>query len=532
MIHPENRAKQYWNALILIFTVYFAVEVPLRLTLGYHPEGWFFIFDMFVLGCFLVDVILNFFTATYINGVLVTNRKQVAIFYLKGWFIVDIMAAIPFDLFLVGSFSALTDSARVIRLVRLARLARIAQFMRKLAQADIINISILRMMFLTFWVVMIAHWAACGWIALGGGNIPEADQNDVARLYIRSLYWATTTITTIGYGDITPATNIQTIFTMFFQLMGAAMYGYVIGNIASLIANLDVARAQYLEKLEKIGTFMKFKKIPVEMQHDIRSYYTYLWDTRRGYDEAQVLADLPRPLVEKVSMYLLQTMIEKVPIFTGASPDLIRQIVVALKPEVYTPGDFVFRKGDIGNTMFFIARGGVQVVGDDGTTVFATLKEGNFFGEIALIMSSPRTASIRAMEFCDLYTLDKDTFNEIVSNYPKFAEHILELARERQTEVGKREDPNAIQYARPAQIRKIVAKAQNGAVLLTWEPMDHAAVYQVIRRDSGKWRLLNGFIQSAGFIDDHPQEGAGSYRIRAANQAGTGDWSDPIEVAL
>lgn len=541
MIHPESKFKQIWNGIILLFTIYFAIEVPARIALGYHLQGVMLVVDLCVTACLLADVVLNFFTGEYIKGQLSMDRKAVAWNYLKGWFWIDFLAAIPLDLILVGPLATLTDTARIIRLLRFARMARIAQFMRQLAQADIINISVLRMIFLTFWVVMVAHWAACVWIVLGSGNLfdneaginPDNKIPDMFRHYVRSLYWATTTITTIGYGDLTPKDTKQTLYTMLMQLLGAGLYGYVIGNIASLIANMDVARAQYLEKIERIGTFMKFKKIPPEMQQEIRNYYSYLWDTRRGYDEKAVLAELPRPLIEKVSLYLLQQMIEKVPIFQGASPDLIRQIVVSLKPEVYTPGDYVFRRGDLGHTMYFIARGQVQVVSDDGATVYATLKEGNFFGEIALLMSMPRTASVRATDFTDLYSLDKDVFAGIVAHYPVFSDHIVALAEQRAREIGKRTDTASPQdkrsASRPPRVEALQAVSENGSVRLSWKAAERAVVYQVIRKTGGRWKILNGFVESTSLVDDLP-EGDGLYRVRAANERGTGDWSDTADA--
>jgi len=60
-----------------------------------------------------------------------------------------------------------------------------------------------------------------------------------------------------------------------------------------------------------------------------------------------------------------------------------------------------------------------------------TLTDGEFFGELALLFSQPRTASIRAVNYCDLYTLDKDTFDRVLMQYPEFASHMREVADER-----------------------------------------------------------------------------------------------------
>ena len=81
------------------------------------------------------------------------------------------------------------------------------------------------------------------------------------------------------------------------------MYGLVIGNIANLIANIDVAKTQYKEKMDRINAFLKYRSIPPRLQQKINDYYDYLWESRRGYDESSVLGDLPGPLKVSVSLF-------------------------------------------------------------------------------------------------------------------------------------------------------------------------------------------------------------------------------------
>ena len=295
-------------------------------------EGALFFIDSFIMATFAIDMILNFFFPVLVNGQLVTSRKGIALHYLKGWFLIDFLAIFPLTMILGPGWEW-------AKLLRLLRLAHIASFMQKIAKANIINASFLRMFILAFWVTLFAHCATCGWVALGAGNIGPEWQAEKYLLYLRSFYWAVTTIATIGYGDVTPITPPQTLFTILIEIMGAGFYGYVIAIFAGLISNLDAARKKFTEQIDEINTFMRFRKIPLNLQNQIRGYYDYLWESRRGHNEAHVLADLPPSLKLKVSIFTNQAMLEKVPIFEGAGEALVKELVLHLKPIILTPSD-------------------------------------------------------------------------------------------------------------------------------------------------------------------------------------------------
>ena len=125
-----------------------------------------------------------------------------------------------------------------------------------------------------------------------------------------------------------------------------------------------------------------------------------------------------------------RSVIAQVPLFSACDAIFQHNIAMALKPEVYAPGDLIVRKGDIGREMYFLVNGEVDVLDRDGTAI-ATLGPGSFFGEISLLLSEPRTASVRAREYCDLFVLDKRDFNRVLRDHPEFARSILEASQAR-----------------------------------------------------------------------------------------------------
>jgi glucose-6-phosphate 1-dehydrogenase len=123
-------------------------------------------------------------------------------------------------------------------------------------------------------------------------------------------------------------------------------------------------------------------------------------------------------------------ILSRVPLFHEGDALLLNQVMLALEPRTATPGTVLVRKREVGDAMYMICRGEVEVV-DDAGKVLATLREGNCFGELALLFSEPRTATVRAKTECDLFTLGRTDFLRILRDHPQFANTIIAIAKER-----------------------------------------------------------------------------------------------------
>ncbi len=521
LIHPDSGFVIYWGLFVISAAVFAAIEIPLILVFNYK-EGLLLIgINWFVTLIFIIDVFINFNMAVYTKGVMITDRRFIAKRYLKSWFIVDLIAAFPFS-FLRMCFSL----SKMFRLIRIIKSIRMFDLVHKINRSRI-NPAILRLFFLIFWVLLLAHLIACGWIAINGLN-PEIDH---ITQYIRAYYWTITTLTTIGYGDITPDGNLQTVFVIFIELIGAGIYGLIIGNIANLVANIDVAKTQFKKKMETINTFLKYRDIPDQIQKKVNQYYNYLWETRGGHNDAQILHDFPLSLKTDISLFLNKDIIEKVPLFEGTSKEFINEIILNLTPVVFTPNDNIVTAGEVGNDMFFISKGSVDVLSKNEKHLYATLSVGQFFGEMALLLKTPRTATIKAKEFCDLYQLDKYTFERILAHYPEFRENIRKLAKERKKEldlVKSDSKINAIDTYESRGIRRFEIKIEDQKVHLAWEPNHNAEGYDLIKKYkiSEKWVYLKkGFIKHE-YVDNEIKIGARHfYKVRAVFESEIGPWT-------
>jgi glucose-6-phosphate 1-dehydrogenase len=150
----------------------------------------------------------------------------------------------------------------------------------------------------------------------------------------------------------------------------------------------------------------------------------------RGSWGPKVAADLIERDGRRWFELITDENLKRVELFKDADPLLLSQTIMALRPRMVGAGEQIIKKGDIGREMYLIARGEVEVVDDFGA-VLKTLKDGDFFGEIGILMSKPRTASVRAKSTCDLFVLDKADFSRILRDHAQFANHVLEVAKQR-----------------------------------------------------------------------------------------------------
>ena len=419
----DSKYLENWHGFLMFLTIIAGIEIPLRMVFDIQGERWIRI-DFFLSLFFILDFIIILISLDY----SIENSQNSFRNYLRTWFTIDLLAAIPFHLIIGIYFDTQGLKAlRLIRLTRMLKLAKIVPLIRRLEILKSLNPSLVRMILFFFLLLFVAHWMACGWIALSDTK----DILDPFSIYIRAVYWVITTMTTVGYGDITPNTNSQIIYAIIVMIIGVATYGYVIANLSSYFGNIDTARSEFTRKMAILNAFLVYREIPTELEMRIRSYYNYIWDNRMDHSEDEVINELPDSLKLDIKLYLRQPLISKVPMFQLATPEFRNEIVHYLNIHVYMPGDIIVRKDEPGDSMFFVSRGKVEIL-DDRDDTFAMLEEGSFFGETSLLRERPRNATVRAISFCNVYSLSKEIFDRMLLKYPKFKADLEKISNERE----------------------------------------------------------------------------------------------------
>jgi hypothetical protein len=235
MINPEgtfNIVRENFMQLCILYTMTLGIFKNAFIEDQYYIF-WDMIDDFFITLFFILDMILNFFTPYYTKDLkLEINCGKVSKNYLKGWFWLDLVSIIPFDLIFAwagiaaSSISTLSRVPKLIKIVRTAKMLRLFRVQRnkdntilkKLIKKFVRKDNILSKVILTvigLW--LIAHFFAYLWFILSENSKSKDtwlydqgyDTEGLWDQYIACFYYCISTFTTTGYGDIIPATVVE-----------------------------------------------------------------------------------------------------------------------------------------------------------------------------------------------------------------------------------------------------------------------------------------------------------------------------------
>jgi voltage-gated potassium channel len=357
--------------------------------------------------------------------------------YRGGWLLLDLTTAAPFLAIAFALTARVSNPALTgIALLGLLKNRKIQHYfiafrLRALRYANALTITVL-----LYWAVLTIHWIAAGWLILRGHDPARSSLSN----YLDALYWTGTTLTTVGYGDVVPNTDLEKIYSLLTMVAGLGFFGYLVGLLASIWSSRDPGRALFARNVGRLAQAVRATRLPPELQRSIYDYYTYMWRERGWYDEDHFLRELPPTLRSEVAVYMKQDVLQGVELFRGADPSFCREVAEHLEWEVLTPGGFIFREGEEADGMYFIVRGEVEALLSTESRAVRNMGPGDFFGEIALFTDGPRTASVRALEFTEVYRLSKVAFHRVAARYPDAVKPIEAKARWREPDAMQEPD--------------------------------------------------------------------------------------------
>ncbi|KAJ8600192.1 hypothetical protein CTAYLR_001975 [Chrysophaeum taylorii] len=245
----------------------------------------------------------------------------------------------------------------------------------------------------------------------------------VLQRWAQAYYWASMAV--LG-NYMKPKNIVQTTFSTVAVLIGIFTTATITGSVTSLLANADVVAAQQRQKRSRIRNYLRQNRVPELLGQKIHAYYDYLWQSKSLPSDDDLFADLSDTLKLKLALAVKRKFILSCPLFRDLDPYSIVNLVQRLVPKVCEPDQVIMAEGEGGTTMFFVIRGQLAVsiveAKSKSRIQVAVLKAGDHFGETAIVTpGGKRTATIKALTFCELYMLTKQAFVEAGKSNTKFS---------------------------------------------------------------------------------------------------------------
>nr|XP_028581488.1 cyclic nucleotide-gated cation channel alpha-4 [Podarcis muralis] len=379
---------------------------------------------------YLLDIGVHFYTGFLEQGILIQDRSKISRHYTcSSAFLLDLLSVLPTDL-LYLRLGLATPAVRANRFLRSPRLFEaFDRIETRTAHPNSFRISKLML-----YVFVTIHWNACVYFALSGyvgygadewvyPNVSIPGFERLLRQYLYSFYFSTLILTTVGDTPM-PHREEEFLFMAADFLLAVMGFATIMGSMTSVISNMNQADDAFVPNSDLVKGYLRTHCPNRRLQNRVVEWYQHLQMEKKMTNELQILQHLPERLRAEVAVSVHLPTLRKVQIFQSCEQSLLEELVLKLKPQVYSPGEYVCKKGDVGREMYFIREGKLAVVADDGVTQYAVLGEGLYFGEISIInikgnkSGNRRTANIKSIGFSDLFCLSKEDLTEVLAEFP------------------------------------------------------------------------------------------------------------------
>jgi len=287
---------------------------------------------------------------------------------------------------------------------------------------------------LFIWLCMFTHWYACLFGLMGNienaqGQATWADEvlldgvTSCMEYYLYAAYFSAYTVTSIGYGDVTPVNAFERGVVALCMIASQLYLAKVFADLNFYNSVVSYWEAHQQQMVAMTSTAMDAIGAPHQFRQRVGAYQNYTWQVQKALCVRKGFAELPSRLQEEANIFLNYTFVIKAPFLQQLSVPALRNIISELIDDTYLPSDFVIRRGDVSSDLYFL-RDGISGVflcehsprwAEDEVSVMCA---GDYFGEVGALTGQPRSCWVMARTYCVCSVLPKRAIDDVISADP------------------------------------------------------------------------------------------------------------------
>jgi hypothetical protein len=206
--------------------------------------------------------------------------------------------------------------------------------------------------------------------------------------YLTSIYFTVTTITTVGYGDVSISTKTEKIFCIFSMLVGVISFSFASGSLASILQSIDNQNQKHKDQLEILNKLYKEYSLPLSLYSHLKQSLSYQAENDLN-DIHQFTDALPNKLKTELSVYLYKDLFNTIYLLRHKSSSFLAWICPLFKPLVIDEGKYTYFEGDHVDCIHFIMKGECfMVLPKHDNTKYVKIGVGDVMGVTDIIGSA------------------------------------------------------------------------------------------------------------------------------------------------